>query len=150
MTKAKYLRFSVKFPHLTEKILVPCKSCSKPKNLIRCPFLTATKVTGDSDTLSSVSHKQGNYRGLKKPTPKGGLDMMSITYPCDIFMCQFIEGVLFLFPCHRTRNIFGAGGNVRGYPPCSLTKYLSATKHEERQVANSMYLCSQSFNLGIE
>ena len=35
-------------------------------------------------------------------------------------------------------------------PPCSLTKYLSATEHEERQVADSMYLCSHSFNLGIE
>ena len=52
--------------------------------------------------------------------------------------------------CHGFKLHFGAGGNVRGYPPCSLTKYPSATEHEERQVANSMYLCSQSFNLGIE
>ena len=34
--------------------------------------------------------------------------------------------------------------------PRHLTKYLSATEYEERQVANSMYLCSESFHLGIE
>ena len=44
-------------------------------------------------------------------------------------------------------QIFGAGGNVRGYPPCSLTKYPSATKHEERQVIDPMNLSSQALHL---
>ena len=42
---------------------------------------------------------------------------------------------------------FGAGGILRGYPPALLTKYLSTTEHEERQVADSMHLCPQPLYL---
>ena len=40
----------------------------------------------------------------------------------------------------------GAGGILRGLPP-PLTKYLSTTEHEERQIADSMHLCPQPLYL---
>ena len=41
----------------------------------------------------------------------------------------------------------GRRGNSPWIAPAPLTKYLSTTEHEERQVTDSMHLCSQPLYL---
>ena len=44
-------------------------------------------------------------------------------------------------------DIYGRRGNSPWIAPAPLTKYLSTTEHEERQVTDSMHLCSQPLYL---
>ena len=45
------------------------------------------------------------------------------------------------------RETFGRRGNSPWIAPAPLTKYLSTTEHEERQVTDSMHLCPQPLYL---
>ncbi len=44
-------------------------------------------------------------------------------------------------------EIFRRTGNFPWIAPAPLTKYLSTTEHEERQVTDSMHLCPQPLYL---
>ena len=45
------------------------------------------------------------------------------------------------------KDYYGRTGNFPWIAPAPLTKYLSTTEHEERQVTDSMHLCSQPLYL---
>ena len=51
------------------------------------------------------------------------------------------------FKIGKTGKKLGRRGNSPWIAPAPLTKYLSTTEHEERQVTDSMHLCSQPLYL---
>ena len=62
-----------------------------------------------------------------------------------IFFDAALLGVLH---CYIVTFVFsGRRGNSPWIAPAPLTKYLSTTEHEERQVTDSMHLCPQPLYL---
>ena len=47
----------------------------------------------------------------------------------------------------RIKEKYGRRGNSPWIAPALLTKYLSTTEHEERQITDSMHLCPQPLYL---
>ena len=61
-------------------------------------------------------------------------------------LCTIVKESRLVETFNLMRNV-GRRGNSPWIAPAPLTKYLSTTEHEERQVTDSMHLCSQPLYL---